>query len=214
MVQALAQMVRNALRVAFRRALPGKVDERVLGRGKAFAHFVGIFVRQLIEREGEPGVERQRLLDRLRCVAEEACHLGGRFEKSLGIDGEPAAGLVDRQVLADAGDHVLQCPPVGVVIEHVIDGDQRHAGRPCGLGAAGKPRAVIAAIEHGCREPHALGRRIVEHGEKRRLSGSRDELELRLAGAGSRRNDLGPAFGRAMASVAGRFPFFRSRGVA
>ena len=81
---------------------------------------------------------------------------------ALGIDGEPPAGGVDRQMLADAGEHVLQLAPVGMVIEHVVDGDQRHAGLARELGAPRKPRAVVAAIEHGGGEPHAPGRGVAK----------------------------------------------------
>ena len=55
---------------------------------------------------------------------------------TLGIGVEPPAGLVDRQMLADAGEHVLQRAPVRMVVEHVVDGDQRHARGARQLGAS------------------------------------------------------------------------------
>jgi len=58
-------------------------------------------------------------------------------------------------MLADAGEHVLQFSPVGVVIEHVVDGDERHADLARDCGAPKEPCAVIAAIEHVGGEPHA-----------------------------------------------------------
>ena len=84
---------------------------------------------------------------------------------ALGIGGEAAAGLVDRQVLADAGEHVLQLAPVGVMIEHVVDGDQRHAGLPRERARRGEPRAVVAAIEHGGGEPHPARCGVAQAGE-------------------------------------------------
>ncbi len=87
---------------------------------------------------------------------EQARHLGGRLEIALGIGGEAASRRVDRQVLADAGEHVLQFAPIGVMIEHIIDRNQRHAGLPRHYGAPGEPRTVIAAVEHGGGEPHAV----------------------------------------------------------
>ena len=41
-------------------------------------------------------------------VAEQPRHLGRRLEMPLGIGFEPAAGAVDGDMLADAGEHVLQ----------------------------------------------------------------------------------------------------------
>jgi hypothetical protein len=131
--------------------------ERVLRRRKAGAHFIGIFVAQFVQREGQRPIERRCFRDRFRRIAEEPCHLGGRLEIALGIDGKPPSGLIDRQVLADAGQHILQFPPVGVVIEHVVDGNERHVRLPCDLCAARQPRAVIAAIEHVGGQPHAAG---------------------------------------------------------
>ena len=147
MIERLADIVRNALGIARGRAL--------LGRREARAHFLGIFITQLIQREGQCRIERRCFFDRSRRIAEEARHLGGRLEIALGIDGKAASRGVDRQVLANAGEHVLQFPPVGMVIEHVVDGDERHAGLAGDRGAPGEPRAVIAAIEHVGGEPHA-----------------------------------------------------------
>ena len=169
--EAFAHGVIDAVGVALFGALPCEMHERVLRRGEACARLVGIFVFQFVEREGERGGKLQRLRDRLRRVAEQPRHLGRRLEMALGIDGEPAAGRVDGQVLADAGEHVLQFAPVGMVIEHVVDGDQRHAGMARKLGAAEKPRAVVAAIEHGGGEPHAAGRGVAQAGKEVLLLG-------------------------------------------
>ena len=135
-----------------------------------------------------------RLFDRVRHLAKQPRHLGGRLEIALGIGGEPPAGLVDGQMLADAGEHVLQFAPVGVVIEHVVDGDQRHAGLRARVDAQRKPRAVIAAIEHAGGEPHAAGSGLAQDGEKRRFFRSRDELELwRTESRAGRNGFIGPA---------------------
>ena len=45
----------------------------------------------------------------------------------LGVGFKQAAGIVDRDVLADAGQDILQGPPFGRVIEHVVDRDERDA---------------------------------------------------------------------------------------
>ena len=147
-LEGLAYTVGNAVGIALGGALPGEMDERILRGGEAGDGLLGIFVAQFVEREGRRLVERAGLRDRFRRVVKEARHLVGRLEKAFGIDGEPAAGCVDRQVLADAGEHVLQFAAVGMMIEHVVDGDERYAGlaRPA-LRCASR-RAVVAAIEH------------------------------------------------------------------
>ena len=77
----------------------------------------------------------------------------------LGIGFEPAAGLVDGDVLADAGDDILQRAPLGRVIEHVVDGDQRNAGVVARSSASrASRRAIVAAIEHAGGEPDASRR--------------------------------------------------------
>jgi hypothetical protein len=52
----------------------------------------------------------------------------GRLQVALGVGLQPPAGLVDGGPLADAGQHVLQHAPVGVVIEDGVGGDHRRAG--------------------------------------------------------------------------------------
>jgi hypothetical protein len=40
------------------------------------------------------------------------------------------------------------------VIEHIVDGDERHPGSRSDLRALLQTRSVIAAVEHRCRKPH------------------------------------------------------------
>jgi hypothetical protein len=53
-----------------------------------------------------------------------------------------------------------------MVIEHVIDGDQRDTVPDRKLCALRQPGTVIAAIEHGGSQPHASGSGITQAGEK------------------------------------------------
>src|SRR5262245_65831679 len=69
-------------------------------------------------------------------------------------------------MLADAGEYVLQFSPVGVVIEHVVDGDERHAGLACDRDTPEETRAVIAAIEHVGGEPHAAAGGVAQEREE------------------------------------------------
>ena len=84
----------------------------------------------------------------------------------LGIGFEQPARLLQRQMLADAGDDVLQRAAFGRVIEHVVDGDQRHEGSRrqyrCRRSPAGgghrRDKACCAASQTDRRE-HASFRR-------------------------------------------------------
>ena len=70
-------------------------------------------------------------------------------------------------MLADAGDDILQRAPLGRVIEHVADRDERHVRCGRERGEAGEPPGVVAAIEHARAEPHRAGRRLAQAGEER-----------------------------------------------
>ena len=126
--EALPDRIVDAVGIALGRALQGEMLERFLRRGKALHLFVGIFVLQFVEREGERIAQAQRFRDRLRPIAEQPRHFRRRLQMALGIGGEQPAGAVDGRVLADAGEHIRKRPPLGMMIVHVVDRDQRHAG--------------------------------------------------------------------------------------
>ena len=130
--------------------------QRVLRAGETVDGFVGIFVAQFVEREGELLAEKQRFFDRLRRVAEQPRHFLRRFQVTLGIGGKLAPGAVDGGFFADAGEHVGERAAVGMVIEHVVDRDQRHLRLARQFFEAREPRAIASAIEHRCGEPHAM----------------------------------------------------------
>ena len=70
-------------------------------------------------------------------------------------------------MLADAGEHVLQRPPFGPVIEHVIGGKERHAD------TAGKPRqereaaAIAGAMQAVRHQADAAGKGLLQRHERR-----------------------------------------------
>ena len=66
---------------------------------------------------------------------------------------QPAAGCIDRHMLADARDDILQRSPLGQVIKHVVDGDQRDEGFIRDGEESREAALVIAAIEHRGGEP-------------------------------------------------------------
>jgi hypothetical protein len=69
------------------------------------------------------------------------------------------SGTVDSDVLADAGDDVLQVPPFRRVIEHVVHGNQRYESIAGNLSQLRHSTPIIAAIEHAGAEPNGVARR-------------------------------------------------------
>src|SRR5690606_2307467 len=93
----------------------------------------------------------------------------------FGVLQQPPASPRDDDVLADAGDDVLQHAACRVVVEHVVDGDEAHPGPGGEIGKPVEPPAVLALKGTGSGEPGAAGG---EGGKlpERRLAG----LEARL----------------------------------
>ena len=120
----------------------------MLLRRQAIRHrLAGIFVAQFIEREAAGIGQLRGILQRLRPAPEQPLHLVGRFQMPLGIGLQAEAGFLDRHMLADAGQDVLQRAPLRRVIEHIVGGDQGQAMLRAELGELADPSCVIAAIE-------------------------------------------------------------------
>ena len=108
---------------------------------------VRVFVAQLVEAEFAAFDDLDAARDRVFIAAKQPRHFRRRFQMALGIGGEAEAGFADRAACADAGQHILQRPPLGGVIEHVVGRDQR---QPRHLGQrreAGEAARIVAAIE-------------------------------------------------------------------
>ena len=71
---------------------------------------------------------------------------------ALGIGFEPEAGFGNRALLADAGEHVGERAALGMVIEHVVGGDERRADVGGELVQGGKALGFVAAIVMAGRE--------------------------------------------------------------
>ena len=63
------------------------------------------------------------------------------------------AGFFQCDMLADAGQDILQLALVGVVVECIIDGDQRRARRPRHFLQGVQAAAVFTCIKHGGCQP-------------------------------------------------------------
>ena len=93
--------------------LPGQLGQALL-RGLPFRdRLLGIFVTQLVEAEAAALDDFEAALDRVLMAAKQPRHLLRRLQMALGIGGEAIAGFGNRAAFADAGQHILQRPPLG-----------------------------------------------------------------------------------------------------
>ena len=90
-------------------------------------------------------------------AGEEPGHLLRWLQVPLGIGFEFQPSVMDRAFLADAGEHVLQRPAVGGVIEHGTGGDEGKAHACRQLRKRGDAGSIVAAIDmsRGEIEPRA-----------------------------------------------------------
>ena len=161
----LPDLLRHAVGIAEAGALLGEADQRLLRARRIAGRLVGVVVAELVEGEFEALQHGEGFGDRLGVVAKEPRHLGGVLEVALGILFEQPAGILDRPVLADAGDDVLERPAFGRVVEHVVGGEKRHAVAAGDAVEEGKATPVAGAVEPVRHQPDIAGEGIVEGGE-------------------------------------------------
>ncbi len=162
LAQGGAELVVNLATEICVDAGPGQVFE-VLLRGLARRHrLVGILVLELVERKADAAGKAHRLRDRLRQIAEQARHFVRRLEIAVGIGLEPPADGVNRRLLADTGQHVLQPAAGGMVVQHLIGRQQRDFCRARDAMQPRQPALVVAAVEQACGKPDAIGAAVFQ----------------------------------------------------
>ncbi len=112
-----------------------------------------IFIGQFVEGEVDG---REQVGGRgygLGRIGEQPRHLGGVFQVTLAIGGEPCACFLDRHLLADAGQDVVVGPVGGSGIECVIGGDEGDARFLGEAFECGQPTLVCARPVHRCAKP-------------------------------------------------------------
>jgi hypothetical protein len=158
----------------------GEFFERFLRRqgfGPEFREHrrIGVLIAQLIKRESYPPEQNGCLRHRCLVAPEQMQHLGMRFEIPLGIDLKPCADGRQRPALADAGQHILQRPAFGRVVEHVADRHQRQIMLPRQPGKACHMALVSAAMGTRHGQIQMIGKgfaQLPEHGFKLRTGGT------------------------------------------
>ena len=129
LVQHGAVSVRQAGGETLARALLHEMLQPAL-RCPARRHWlVRVFIDQLVEPEIDAGQEVPRRRQRFRAGLEQAGHFRRILEVPLGIGGEAAAGGLDGQAFANAGEDVVQRARLRPVIKGIVRGEERDACR-------------------------------------------------------------------------------------
>ena len=166
-IKRVANVLGNAIRITPFRAFLRQILQCFVCVGIAFAVLVGIFgIFQLTERERAALEEAQRTIDSIRRAVKNTRHLLRRFQMPLRIGFEQASGRIDSDVLADAGDDVLQGTPFRDMIERVVHSNQRDRSPLGKRSQAREAAAVVAAVEHSRGKPDEARRGGGEAGEE------------------------------------------------
>ena len=181
-----AHLVRHAARIAPCGALPGQLLEVLLHAQACGRRVDRVVVAQLVEGKAAGGDDLEAARERLRMAPEQAQDLGRRLQMALGVGCEAQARAIDRRVLADAGQHVLERPALGDVIEDVAGREQRRAA-PCGeLGQRRDPGRIVAAV--------AVLRGEIDRARELRMQ-AREKSRKRIVRLVRRQGDQDLAFG-------------------
>ena len=90
---------------------------------------IGKAIAEVRHRVLEPVGQLARPGDRFGDVGEQACHRVGRLEIALGIAREPPAGPLERRLVTDAGQHVVERTAGRVGEADTVGCDHRHVER-------------------------------------------------------------------------------------
>jgi len=109
------------------RALRDELAQMPHGRGAGRHAVLRILVADLVEAEAARAVgDGVGALDRLGMRGKEAVHLLRSLEMALGIGVQAKARLRECAAVTDASEHILEHAPLGTVMMHIVDGDERH----------------------------------------------------------------------------------------
>src|SRR5687768_1045884 len=171
----------NVVVVALGGTLPGQPLQGLLRLLAIAPGFGGIVVLELVEAEADAAGKALGFGDGSGVLAEQARHFIGCLDMALGIWLEPASGIGNGAVLANAGDDILQHASAMLMVKHIIGGDQWRAMATAKIVQAIEPGAIGAAETARPADPDAARGMLCEHGKSSlgarpvRLVGHEDE---------------------------------------
>ena len=146
-------------RISFCRPLPGQALQRLLCGFPIADGLFGIVIFEIAETKADAPNENLRLGDGICVFGEKSGHFFRELQAPLGIGGQVKAGLFERQMLADAGDHIEHDTAIGPMIARVIAGEHRRTMSLAQGGDAVEPSTVppIKARHPGHPDPARRG---------------------------------------------------------
>ncbi len=173
LLQLRAHVGRDGPAVALPCAGEGELPEpfrcRVAGRHP----LLRIAVLDLLEAECGPPGDLQGAGYQLRSVAVALGHLFFRKEPEARVRRQPRACLVERDTVADAGEHVVQLAPVRAVVEHLRSGDEGYAVPAREVPESAIVGGVAGTPVPGVSEVERVTEGVAEGGERALLGGGR-----------------------------------------
>ena len=157
-------LVGQAFRIAFCGTFPGQLLQRLLRRQARHRPLFRILVGEFVHAEGAAVGDLDRPRHRFRIAREQPRHLLRRLQIAVGVPLAAEAGLVDRDVVPDAGDDVLQDAPRRFVKQHVVGDDGRHAETAapgCSVRGSASGRSAAGAASAPCRPGRRRSRAAV-----------------------------------------------------
>ena len=86
-------------------------------------------IAEVLQGEGEPQRQLAGVVEGIGQVPEQLGHRVSTLQRALAVRQEPAAGVIEIGLLADAGEDVGERAPLGTREERLVGRDQRHSGR-------------------------------------------------------------------------------------
>lgn len=161
-LQNLDHLVGQALGVTAGRTFPGQFFQRLLRREARHRFFLGVLIGELVEREPAAAGDFDRARQGLRIIAEQPRHFIARFEIAVGMTFAAEAGVIDGDVVANAGDDILHHAAGRLVEKHVIGNDGSHPHRGRQVSQLVKPELVVRAPAQGERQIGAIAEDLAQ----------------------------------------------------
>jgi hypothetical protein len=121
-----ANLGRDDVAIAMARASIGELSKPLIFTSATGDVLFRVDIAELVEGEVATIGDLKGSRDKLWRICEEAGHLYGRSKRVLMISPQQAPPLTERDAMADAGEHILEWPPRGRVVEDLCSADEGH----------------------------------------------------------------------------------------